>query len=85
MGAEDQHGAMRYVGDGLDKNRSAAAQLLDYIGVMHDFVMDVNGRAVGFQRQLDDIHRTNHSSAEAARPDPQQYLSICGSLHRYPE
>jgi hypothetical protein len=85
VGAEHQHRAVRHVLDGLHKNRPAAAQLLHHVGVMHDFVMDVDRGAVRFQRQLHDIHRSHHSRAEAPRPYPQQYLSICRSLHRYPK
>ncbi len=85
VGAEHQHRAMRHVRDGLHKNRPAAAQLLHHVGVMHDFVMDIDRRAVRFERQLDDIHRPHHACAESPRPYPQQYLPICSSLHRYPK
>src|SRR5262249_14946443 len=84
VSAEDENSAVRDVLYGLDKNSAAAAQLLDDIGVVNDFVVHVDRGAVGFERQLDDIHRADHAGAESARPDPQQHLSIGFSLHLNP-
>jgi len=39
-------------------------KLLDYVGVMDDLVVHVDRRAIGFQRQLDDIHRAHHTRAK---------------------
>ncbi len=48
----------------LHENRSALPKLLDHVAVMHDLVVDVHGRAVGFQRQFHDVHRAHHACAE---------------------
>src|ERR1700691_1906092 len=71
VGAEDEHCAMRDVLDGLEENRSAAAQVLDDVRVMHDLVVALDRLAVGFESQLDDIHGSYHARAESSRPYPQ--------------
>ena len=43
---------------------------------MHDFVVHVDRRAIGFQRKFHDIHSAHDTGAEASRSDPQQYLPI---------
>ncbi len=85
MGAENQHGAVRHFLDGFDKNRAAAAQLLHNVRVMNDLVVHIDGCAIGFQRQLDDINRAHYARAESPRPYPQQYLSIRRSQHCHPD
>jgi hypothetical protein len=74
MRAENEHCANWYFFDGLDENRAAAAQLVHYVPVVHDFVMDVNRIAVGFQREFHDIHRANYAGAEAARAHAHKRL-----------
>ncbi len=79
VGAENQHRAVRHFLDGLDKYGAAAAELLNYIGIMNDFVMHVYGGAIRFQREFDDIHGAHDTRAESPRPHSQQYFSIrCG-------
>ncbi len=79
VGAENQHRAVRHFLDGLDKDGAAAAQLLHYIGIVDDFVMHVDGRAVSLQREFDDIDGAHYTRAESPRPHSQQYFSIrCG-------
>jgi hypothetical protein len=55
MRAEYEYGTVRHIADSFHEYSAAAAQLLNYVGVVNDFVVDINGRAVGFQRQLYDI------------------------------
>ncbi len=68
--AENQHRTVRNLVNGFHEDCAAPAKLFHDIRVMNDFVMDVNWRAVSFQRQLDNIHRAHNSSAEASRPHP---------------
>src|SRR5262249_10323542 len=84
VSAEHQDRAVGHVFDGLDENRAAATQLFHNVRVMNDFVVNVNGSAVGLERQFDDIDSANDAGAEPTRPDAQQYLSICFGLHLYP-
>ena len=71
VGAKNQHRAMRHFFDGFHENRAAPAQLLHNISVMDDLMVDVDRRAVGFQRQFDDIDGAYHTGTETARPHPQ--------------
>jgi hypothetical protein len=47
VGTEDQNGTVGNFVDGFDENGATATELFDHIGVMDDFVMDVNGVPVG--------------------------------------
>jgi hypothetical protein len=71
MSAENQHCAVGHLFDGFHEDRTAAAQLLYDVCVVDDFVMHVDGSAIGFQRQFDDVHRANNPGAEAPRANPQ--------------
>src|SRR5207245_5031329 len=51
MGAENQYSAVWHFLDGFHKNGAAAAQLLYYVSVMDDFVVHVDWRSIGLQRQ----------------------------------
>ena len=46
MRAEYEYGSVRNVIDGLDKDGAAAAQLLHNVGVVNDFMVDINGCTV---------------------------------------
>ena len=74
MRAENQHSAYRNFFNGFDENRAAAAELIDDVAIVDDFVMDVNGAAIGFKRQFDDIDGANYAGAKAARAHPDQRL-----------
>src|SRR5208337_4390586 len=51
---------------------------------MDDFVVHINGGAIGFQRQLDDIHCSHHARTESARADTQQNLGLRVCFHSLP-
>src|SRR5208337_982226 len=51
---------------------------------MDDFMVHVNGGAIGFQRQFHDIHRSHHARAESARADTQQNLGLRLCSHLLP-
>src|SRR5689334_24037999 len=76
MRTEDQHGPNRHVFHRFDKDGPAAPQLLDYITVVHDLMVHIHRRTVGFHRQLDDIHRPNHAGAKSTGPDSQELLAF---------
>src|SRR5438270_3006129 len=48
MSAENQHCAVRNLFNGFDKDRAAAAQLLDHVSVMHDFMVNIHWGTIGF-------------------------------------
>jgi hypothetical protein len=50
MGTEDQDGIGRDFFNGFDENGAAAAELFHNVGVVDDFVMHVDRRAIGFER-----------------------------------
>lgn len=51
----------------LDEDRTLGLQPFHHIAVMHDFVANINGRAIGLQRQHDDLDRPVHARAKATR------------------
>ena len=52
----------------------APAQLVHDVAVVHNFMVHIDRAAVRLERQFDDIHRTNHAGAKAARPDANESL-----------
>src|SRR5207249_6991028 len=50
VGAKNKHRAGRNLLNGFDEDSAAPAQLLDNVGVMNDFMVHIDGRPVGFQR-----------------------------------
>ena len=73
MRAEDQRAARRHVREILDEDRALLAQILDHIGVVHDFVTHVDGRAEQLDRALDDFDRAIDARAKAARLREQDF------------
>jgi hypothetical protein len=51
---------------------------------VNDFMVHVDRRPVGFQRQLHNVYRANHSGAKASRPYPQQHFSVGFRIHLTP-
>ena len=66
MGAENRHRAGRDLVQLVDEHRAARAQILDHVAVVHDFVTDIDRRAVFLQRPLDDLDRPLDAGAKAA-------------------
>ena len=82
MSAENKHSAYRNLFDRFHEDCAAAPQLIHYIAVMNDFMMDVNRAAVSFERELYDVHRSNHARTESARPDAhQRFATVCRALY----
>jgi hypothetical protein len=83
VGAENQNRTNRNFLDGLDKYGAAPPQLVHDVAVMHNFVMNINGIAVGFERQLHNVNRSDHARAESPRTDSYQRLgAVIGSMNR---
>ena len=85
MSAEDEDGAMRNFFDSFDENGATAAKLLYNIGIVDDFVVNIDGIAVGFEGQFDDVHGANHAGAKAAGADAQKYFSVGFCRHLLPK
>jgi hypothetical protein len=66
MRAEDRHGALGDFVDFVDEMRTLGAQALDNVAIVHDFVADVDRRAVLFERTLDDLDGAFDPRAEAS-------------------
>ena len=66
VGAEYGDGLGRNLGEILDKNRALVFQVLDHVFIVDDFVPHIDGRAVFFQRALDDFDGAHDPSAKPA-------------------
>ena len=58
----------------LHEYRSALAQLLHYIAVMDDFMVNIDWSPIRLKRQFNDVHGTHHSGAKPAWPDAHQHF-----------
>ena len=67
VGREDHGVAGRYIGQFLNKYGALVAQILDHIGVMHNFMAHIDRRAELLQRAFDDFNRPIDSGAETPR------------------
>jgi hypothetical protein len=85
MSAEDKDGAGRDFGDGLNEDGAAAAELLDDVGVVHNFMVDVNRSTVGFESQFDDVHGADNAGTETARTDAEKSFSLSLDSHQFPK
>jgi hypothetical protein len=82
VSAKNQYRSHRNFFDGLDKDCAAPAQLIHDVPIVNNFVMNVDGIAVGFQRQFDNVHGANDSCAKSARTDAHQRLgAVIGSMN----
>jgi hypothetical protein len=82
--AEDENGAVWNFFDGFDENGAAAAELLHYISIVYNFVVDVDGITISFEGKFDDVHSANYAGAKTARAHAQKYFSIGFSRHLLP-
>src|SRR5271163_1960320 len=65
VGAENEDGADRDFADGLDEDGAAPTQLVHYVAVMHNLVMDIHGLPIGFERQVHNVHGADDACAKA--------------------
>ena len=75
MRAKNQHRAHGHFLDRFHKNRPAPPQLVHYIPIMDNLVVNIYRRAISLQRQFHNIHRANHPGAKPTRAYPYQRLS----------
>jgi len=65
MGAENQCGAGRHIGQLFDEDRTFFLQVIDHIGVVHDLMAHINRAAKFGQGVLHNVDRTVHPGAKA--------------------
>ena len=66
MGGEHDVTSLRHLVQLLDEHGTLRLEILDHGAVMHDFMADIDGRAIAAQRLLDDSDRPVDAGAEAA-------------------
>src|ERR1700686_3290163 len=75
VGAENEHGIGGDFLDGFDEDRAAAAKLFDHVGVVYDLVVDVDGRAIGFEGEFHNVDcATNPAADPAGRRTGQSFV-----------
>jgi hypothetical protein len=85
MGAENEHGTRRNLGNSFDENRTTAAKLLDHVSIVDNLVMHVDRRSVSFQSQFDDIDRTDNAGTESARTNAEKRFTLSLNSHLFPK
>jgi hypothetical protein len=78
MGAEHQRGAGRHVGQVFDEDGALGLEVVHHIGVVHDLVAHVDGRAEAGDGALDDLDGAVDAGAEAARLGQQHVMDQLG-------
>ena len=72
--AENRPRAGRYFVEFLDKHRARGAQLLHHVLVMHNFLADINRRAVQIERNLHYVDSPDDAGAETTRLEQKDLL-----------
>jgi hypothetical protein len=67
VGAEDRDAAWRHLVDLVNEMRAFAAQPLDNVSIMDDFMTDIDWRTVFLERPLDDLDRSLDPGAKSSR------------------
>ena len=68
---------------GVVLNPATPPQVIDHVGVVHDFVTHVNGRAKFVQRTLDDVDGAIHPGTKTAGFGEQNFFGH-GGVHKMP-
>ncbi len=66
-GKHDRRVGLRDFVQFLDEDSPLGLEGFDHIAVMHDGVADIDGRAIFFERELDDLDRAVDARAESPR------------------
>ena len=66
MGAEDHDGIIRHLRQFIDKDRTAGAQVVDHVTVMHHLMTHINGAAEDFESAIHNVDRPVHAGTEAS-------------------
>ena len=75
VSAENGARANRHLAQLFHENRPGFAQFVHNVLVMHDFLADINRRAVQIQRDFDHIDGSHDTGAETSRLE-QEYLLV---------
>jgi hypothetical protein len=67
MRTENGDRSRRHFREVLDETRTFCAKALDHMGVVDDFMPDIDRRAERLERLFDDIDGPDHTRAETAR------------------
>ena len=65
MGTEDDPAAVGHGCDIVHENNAAFLEAADDRRVMHDLMKNVQGRAMGFERALNDLDGTGYAGTKA--------------------
>ena len=76
VGREHQGGTGWHLGQVFDEDRAARFQVIDHIGVVHNFMAHVDGGTKFEQRPLDDLDRTIDPGAKAARLGQENFFGL---------
>ena len=76
MRAEDYTGSFRHLAKLFDENCSGAAQLIDDVAIVDNFLAHIDRRAKRLQRNLYDVNRPHHAGAEATRLQQENSLGF---------
>ncbi len=74
---EDHRRAVGHLVELVDEHRTACAQFTHHVLVVHDLVSHVDRCAVEIERALDDLDRSVHSGAKAARLCKKGFHALC--------
>src|SRR5579862_5922910 len=83
VSTENENGIGRDFLNGFDKDGASAAELLDNISVVHDFVVHIDGRAIRLQRKLNDIYCADDTGAKSAGTHTEQGFGGGCRLNRH--
>ena len=74
MGAEHQRGTRRHIGQVFDEDGTLCLEVVDHIGVVHNFVAHVDGRTKALQGPFDNFNGPVNPGAEAAGFGQQDFF-----------
>src|SRR5262249_12551378 len=78
VGAEDHRGAVGHFVQFFHEHGAVVAEFVDYVAVVHHLVTHVDGRAIGFERTLDDGDGAVYAGAETTRIGEQNVHGCSG-------
>ncbi len=81
MGRKDNRAAIRHFVQFLHEYRAKAAQSVDHIAIVHDFMPNIDGRAKSLDRQFDNLDGSVDARAKTARRGNQHMEARLGKAH----
>ncbi len=67
VSAENRRRSPRHLGQTFNELRAPRLQFVDHMAIMDDFMVNVDGCAILFERPLDDIDGPNHAGTKSSR------------------